>query len=51
MCSSDLRGREHRDAVRIIADAFKTKDREHVDFLVAEFNSAYLQGLWQDNAL
>ncbi|XP_062310641.1 whirlin isoform X1 [Osmerus eperlanus] len=46
-----LRGREHRDAVRIIADAFKTKEREHVDFLVAEFNSAYLQGLWQDNAL
>ncbi|KAM6986170.1 LOW QUALITY PROTEIN: whirlin [Aplochiton taeniatus] len=35
-----LRGREHRDAARIIAEAFKTKDRDHVDFLVTEFNVA-----------
>ncbi|XP_076016130.1 LOW QUALITY PROTEIN: whirlin [Genypterus blacodes] len=35
-----MRGREHRDAARIIAEAFKTKDRDHVDFLVTEFNVA-----------
>ncbi|KAM9322075.1 whirlin [Pholidichthys leucotaenia] len=35
-----LRGREHRDAARLIAEAFKTKDRDHVDFLVTEFNVA-----------
>lgn len=35
-----LRGREHREAARIIAEAFKTKDRDHVDFLVTEFNVA-----------
>ncbi|XP_055730132.1 whirlin isoform X2 [Salvelinus fontinalis] len=35
-----LRGREHRDAARLIAEAFKTKEREHVDFLVTEFNVA-----------
>ncbi|XP_029921165.1 whirlin [Myripristis murdjan] len=35
-----LRGREHRDAARIIAEAFKTKERDHVDFLVTEFNVA-----------
>uniref|UniRef100_A0AAV2J3C7 PDZ domain-containing protein n=1 Tax=Knipowitschia caucasica TaxID=637954 RepID=A0AAV2J3C7_KNICA len=28
-----LRGREHRDAARIIAEAFKTKDKDYVDFL------------------
>ncbi|XP_063067504.1 whirlin [Engraulis encrasicolus] len=33
-----LRGREHREAAQIIADAFKTKDRDHIDFLVTEFN-------------
>ncbi|XP_072289190.1 whirlin-like [Eucyclogobius newberryi] len=31
-----LRGREHREAARIIAEAFKTKDQDHVDFLVLE---------------
>ncbi|XP_055055245.2 whirlin isoform X1 [Misgurnus anguillicaudatus] len=35
-----LRGMEHRDATRVIAEAFKTKDKDHVDFLIAEFNSA-----------
>ncbi|XP_037548001.1 whirlin [Nematolebias whitei] len=35
-----LRGHEHRDAARLIAEAFKTKDRDHVDFLVTEFNVA-----------
>uniref|UniRef100_A0A3Q0SYU4 Whirlin n=1 Tax=Amphilophus citrinellus TaxID=61819 RepID=A0A3Q0SYU4_AMPCI len=35
-----LRGREHRDAARLIAEAFKTKDRDCVDFLVTEFNVA-----------
>ncbi|XP_042565364.1 whirlin [Clupea harengus] len=37
---ASLRGREHREAARIIAEAFKTKDRDHVDFLVTEFNVA-----------
>ncbi|XP_045082919.1 whirlin-like [Coregonus clupeaformis] len=40
-----LRGREHRDAARIIAEAFKNKERDHIDFLVTEFNTALLQGL------
>lgn len=31
-----LRGREHKDAARIIAEAFKTKDKDHVDLLVLE---------------
>uniref|UniRef100_A0A673C3U7 Whirlin a n=1 Tax=Sphaeramia orbicularis TaxID=375764 RepID=A0A673C3U7_9TELE len=35
-----LRGREHRDAARLIAEAFKTKERDYVDFLVTEFNVA-----------
>ncbi|XP_069370103.1 whirlin isoform X2 [Paralichthys olivaceus] len=35
-----MRGREHREAARIIAEAFKTKERDHVDFLVTEFNVA-----------
>ncbi|KAG5834198.1 hypothetical protein ANANG_G00258970 [Anguilla anguilla] len=35
-----LRGREHRDAAQLIAEAFKTKERDHVDFLVTEFNVA-----------
>ncbi|XP_071219299.1 whirlin-like [Salvelinus alpinus] len=35
-----LRGREHRDAARLIAEAFKTNERDHVDFLVTEFNVA-----------
>ncbi|XP_063172095.1 whirlin [Candoia aspera] len=35
-----LRGKEHREAARIIAEAFKTKDRDYVDFLVTEFNVA-----------
>ncbi|XP_025744493.2 whirlin isoform X1 [Callorhinus ursinus] len=33
-----LRGKEHREAARIIAEAFKTKERDYVDFLVTEFN-------------
>ncbi|XP_049593133.1 whirlin isoform X3 [Syngnathus scovelli] len=35
-----LRGREHKDAARLIAEAFKTKERDYVDFLVTEFNVA-----------
>ncbi|XP_068609081.1 whirlin [Brachionichthys hirsutus] len=35
-----LRGREHRDAARLIAEAFKTKEKDYVDFLVTEFNVA-----------
>ncbi|XP_045923456.1 whirlin isoform X1 [Micropterus dolomieu] len=35
-----LRGREHRDAARLIAEAFKTKERDYVDFLVTDFNVA-----------
>ncbi|KAM9391537.1 whirlin [Pholidichthys leucotaenia] len=31
-----LRGREHKDAARVIAEAFKTKDRDHIDFVVLE---------------
>ncbi|KAM4877968.1 whirlin isoform 2-T2 [Thomomys bottae] len=33
-----LRGKEHREAARIIAEAFKTKDQDYIDFLVTEFN-------------
>uniref|UniRef100_A0ACB8EZE3 Uncharacterized protein n=1 Tax=Sphaerodactylus townsendi TaxID=933632 RepID=A0ACB8EZE3_9SAUR len=33
-----LRGKEHREAARIIAEAFKTKEKDYVDFLVTEFN-------------
>uniref|UniRef100_A0A3B3DLZ6 Whirlin n=1 Tax=Oryzias melastigma TaxID=30732 RepID=A0A3B3DLZ6_ORYME len=35
-----LRGREHRDAARLIAEAFKSKERDYVDFLVTDFNVA-----------
>ncbi|XP_027890681.1 whirlin isoform X1 [Xiphophorus couchianus] len=31
-----LRGQEHEEIARIIAEAFKTKERDHIDFLVAE---------------
>ncbi|XP_029295470.1 whirlin isoform X2 [Cottoperca gobio] len=31
-----LRGREHKDAAQIIAEAFKTKEKDHIDFLVVE---------------
>ncbi|CAK6965112.1 whirlin [Scomber scombrus] len=37
---NSLRGREHKDAARLIAEAFKTKERDYVDFLVTEFNVA-----------
>ncbi|MFT7817585.1 whirlin [Arapaima gigas] len=33
-----LRGREHREAARLIAEAFKNKERDYIDFLVTEFN-------------
>ncbi|XP_048678734.1 whirlin isoform X3 [Caretta caretta] len=33
-----LRGKEHREAARVIAEAFKTKEKDHIDFLVTEFN-------------
>ncbi|MBN3323858.1 WHRN protein, partial [Atractosteus spatula] len=35
-----LRGREHREAARMIAEAFKTRERDYIDFLVTEFNVA-----------
>ncbi|XP_037735848.1 whirlin isoform X3 [Chelonia mydas] len=35
-----LRGKEHREAARVIAEAFKTKEKDHIDFLVTEFNVA-----------
>ncbi|MBN3299540.1 WHRN protein, partial [Amia calva] len=35
-----LRGREHREAARTIAEAFKNRQSDHVDFLVTEFNVA-----------
>lgn len=35
-----LRGHEHRDAARIIAEAFKNKEKDYVDFLVTDFNVA-----------
>ncbi|XP_035852217.1 whirlin-like isoform X2 [Sander lucioperca] len=31
-----LRGREHKDAAKIIAEAFKTKEKDHIDFLVVD---------------
>ncbi|XP_058927300.1 whirlin isoform X2 [Kogia breviceps] len=33
-----LRGKEHREAARIIAEAFKSKAHDYIDFLVTEFN-------------
>nr|XP_034969516.1 whirlin [Zootoca vivipara] len=33
-----MQGKEHREAARIIAEAFKAKDKDCVDFLVTEFN-------------
>ena len=33
-----LRGKEHREAARVIAEAFKTKERDYIDFLFTEFN-------------
>ncbi|XP_030625306.1 whirlin [Chanos chanos] len=35
-----LQGREHREAARIIAEAFKTKEKDYIDFLVTELNVA-----------
>lgn len=35
-----LRSQEHRDAARIIAEAFKNKEKDYVDFLVTDFNVA-----------
>ncbi|GAA6097071.1 whirlin isoform X2 [Tachysurus ichikawai] len=35
-----LRGREHREAACLIAEAFKTKEKEYIDFLITEFNVA-----------
>ncbi|KAG5280625.1 hypothetical protein AALO_G00062210 [Alosa alosa] len=35
-----LQGMEHRDAARLIAEAFKTKEKDHIDFLITEFNTA-----------
>ncbi|XP_048859520.1 whirlin isoform X1 [Brienomyrus brachyistius] len=35
-----LRGLEHQEAARLIAEAFKTKERDHIEFLVTDFNVA-----------
>ncbi|XP_067867989.1 whirlin [Heterodontus francisci] len=35
-----LCGKEHKEAARRIAEAFKTKESDYVDFLVTEFNVA-----------
>lgn len=35
-----LLGKEHREAARIIAEAFKLKEKDYIDFLVTEFNVA-----------
>uniref|UniRef100_A0A8C2B3S9 Whirlin n=1 Tax=Cyprinus carpio TaxID=7962 RepID=A0A8C2B3S9_CYPCA len=35
-----LRGKEHREAARLIAEAFKTKEKDYIDFLITEFNVA-----------
>ncbi|NXP74364.1 WHRN protein, partial [Ramphastos sulfuratus] len=35
-----LQGKEHREAARIIAEAFKLKEKDYIDFLVTEFNVA-----------
>lgn len=35
-----LRGKEHREAARFIAEAFKTKEKDYIDFLITEFNVA-----------
>ncbi|TSV94893.1 Whirlin [Bagarius yarrelli] len=35
-----LKGMEHRDAARVIAEAFKTKEMDYIDFLIADFNVA-----------
>ncbi|XP_019907773.2 whirlin isoform X2 [Esox lucius] len=40
-----LRGREHRDCARIVAEAFKTKESDHIDFLVSDFNAVPELGL------
>ncbi|KAF3851647.1 hypothetical protein F7725_013419 [Dissostichus mawsoni] len=31
-----LRGREHKDAAQIITEAFKTKEKDHIDVLVVD---------------
>ncbi|XP_051534200.1 whirlin isoform X2 [Myxocyprinus asiaticus] len=33
-----LRGKEHREAAQLIAEAFKTKEKDYIDFLITEFN-------------
>ncbi|XP_058015551.1 whirlin [Ahaetulla prasina] len=38
--SMALHGKEHREAARIIAEAFKMKEKDYIDFLVTEFNVA-----------
>ncbi|XP_060791527.1 whirlin [Neoarius graeffei] len=35
-----LRGQEHREAACLIAEAFKTKEKDYIDFLITEFNVA-----------
>ncbi|XP_035383588.1 whirlin isoform X2 [Electrophorus electricus] len=35
-----LRAREHQEAARLIAEAFKTKEKDYIDFLLTEFNVA-----------
>lgn len=35
-----LHGKEHREAARLIAEAFKTKEKDYIDFLITELNVA-----------
>ncbi|XP_049326273.1 whirlin [Astyanax mexicanus] len=35
-----LKGMEHRDAARLIAEAFKTKEKDYIDFLITDFNTS-----------
>lgn len=38
-----LRGQEHKDAARVIAEAFKSKEKDYIDFLVVD------PGLWYED--
>nr|XP_033818167.1 whirlin-like [Geotrypetes seraphini] len=37
---TSMRGKEHREAACIIAEAFKSKEKDYIDFLVTDFNVA-----------
>ncbi|XP_030062174.1 whirlin [Microcaecilia unicolor] len=37
---TSMRGKEHREAACIIAEAFKSKEKDYIDFVVTDFNVA-----------